>query len=99
MDPREILLGEPTVPPYAPRGCVARALSVRTEQGKTEQEKGEYLLPTVLNVARTERLQQGPARCAQSPAQPERTERGGVAYGQACGGDRRRRSDGDDAGG
>jgi hypothetical protein len=26
-------------------------------------------------------------------------ERGGAAYGQACGGDCRRRSDGDDAGG
>jgi len=55
--------------------------------------------PAILNVARTGRLQQGPGWCAQSPARTRTCGRGGVAYGRACGGDGRRRSDGDDAGG
>ena len=73
---------------------IAKGLSARTEQGKEER-----LLLATVNVARTGRLRQGPDRCAESPAEPEATERRGVAYGRACGGDRRRRSDGDDAGG
>jgi hypothetical protein len=48
---------------------------------------------------RTGHLRQDPDRGAQFPGETGTCGNEGVAYGRTCGGDRRRRSDGDDAGG